>query len=135
MTDRDDGVGTRIWFERYIDAFNASDFAGFGGYYADDVRFFGQAGSFEGAAAVLAFYRTVKARASETLELLTFVGTADHVAAEIRTTLAAREDWPDMPTGAMAKGDTRQSVNFIFYDIVEGRFARVRSARFARGQG
>lgn len=121
----------RAWFERYLELFNNSDFAGFGSYYSDDVDFCGQAAQMRGRDAVLDFYRLVKSRVSETLELITFVAAADRIAAEIRTTLVAREDWPDFPTGAMRAGDVRQSVSFIFYDIVDGRFSRIRSARFA----
>jgi hypothetical protein len=125
--------GTRPWFEAYIAAFNAHDYAGFSAYYAPDVRFFGQAATLEGAAAVVAFYRSVQARIDETVELLNFVsGAPSRVAAEIRTTLVAREDWPDFPTGALLRGQRRQSISFVIYDIAGGRFTRVRSARFRR---
>lgn len=127
----------RPWFEAYVDAFNHNDFAGFGAYYADDVIFQGQAAQVIGRDAVLAFYRKVKSRLDETLDLLTFVAAADgtRIVAEVRTRLVAREDWPGMPTGPMKKGDRRESVNFILYDIADGHFARVRSARFSGGQG
>jgi len=123
--------GTRPWFEAYIAAFNARDYPGFSAYYAPDVRFFGQAATLEGAAAVVDFYRRVHARIDETVELLSFIsGAPSRVAAEIRTTLVARGDWPDFPTGALLRGQRRQSINFVFYDIAAGRFTRVRSARF-----
>ena len=125
--------GTRPWFEAYIAAFNARDYPGFSAYYAPDVRFFGQAATLEGAAAVVNFYRGVHARLDETVDLLNFVsGAPSRVAAEIRTTLVAREDWPDFPTGALLRGQRRQSINFVLYDIAAGRFTRVRSARFRR---
>lgn len=130
-------MSLRPWFEAYLDAFNRNDFAGFGAYYAPDVVFVGQAAQVNGREAVLAFYRTVKARLDETLELLTFVGAADgtRIAAEVRTRLVAREDWPDLPTGAMRAGDRRESVSFILYDIADARFTRVRSARFGPRAG
>jgi len=121
----------RRWFERYLEAFNRSDFEAFGAYYADDVAFHGQAARLEGRDAVLDFYRTVKARLDETIELLSFVGVPGRIAAELRTTLTARERWPDFPTGPLETGEVRQSVNFVFYDLVGGRFARIRSARFS----
>ncbi len=128
-----DEISLRGWFEAYVAAFNRDDFDAFGAYYADDVIFEGQAAQLIGRAAVLAFYRGVKAKLDETLELLTFVGSRDlgRIAVEMRTRLVARHDWPDMPTGAMRRGEVRESVNFILYDIVDGRFARIRSARFA----
>ncbi|BAK65620.1 hypothetical protein SLG_09450 [Sphingobium sp. SYK-6] len=122
----------RAWFEAYLAAFNRGDFEGFGAYYADDVQFFGQAATLTGRAAVLDFYRGVRARLDETVDLLSFVGSETMAAAEIRTTLVAREDWPDFPTGPLTKGARRQSINFAFYDIADGRFTRIRSARFRR---
>jgi hypothetical protein len=125
--------GTRPWFDAYLEAFNARDYAGFSAFYAPDLRFFGQAATLEGAAAVVNFYRKVHARIDEKVELLTFVsGGPARIAAELRTTLVAREDWPDFPTGALVRGQRRQSLNFAMYDIEDGRFVRVRSARFRR---
>ena len=122
----------RAWFEAYLAAFNRNDFAGFGAYYADDVQFCGQAATLDGRAAVLDFYRGVKARLDETVDLLGFVGDDTMIAAEIRTTLVAREDWPDFPTGPLVAGQRRQSINFALYDLAGGRFTRIRSARFRR---
>lgn len=125
--------GTRPWFEAYLAAFNARDYPGFSAYYAPGVRFFGQAATLEGAAAVVDFYRMVHARLDETVDLVTFVsGGPTRIMAEIRTTLVAREDWPDFPTGALTQGQRRASLNFALYDIDDGRFTRIRSARFAR---
>jgi len=126
MSDR------RAWFETYLAAFNRNDFAGFGAYYAEDVQFFGQAATLAGRAAVLDFYHGVKARLDETVELLSFVGDEAMIAAEIRTTLVPREDWPDFPTGPLLAGQRRQSINFALYDIAGDRFTRIRSARFRR---
>jgi len=122
----------RAWFEAYLAAFNRGDFEGFGAYYAEDVQFFGQAATLTGRDAVLDFYRGVRARLDETVDLLAFVGGADMAAAEIRTTLVAKEDWPDFPTGALRRGQRRQSINFALYDIAGDRFTRIRSARFRR---
>ncbi|WP_129791354.1 nuclear transport factor 2 family protein [Sphingosinicella sp. CPCC 101087] len=125
--------GTRPWFDAYLEAFNARDYAGFSAFYAPGLRFFGQAATLEGAAAVVDFYRKVHARIDEKVELLTFVsGGSARIAAELRTTLVAREDWPDFPTGALIRGQRRQSLNFAMYDIEDGRFVRIRSARFRR---
>ncbi len=122
----------RAWLEAYLDAFNHNDFEGFGAYYAQDVQFFGQAATLTGRSAILDFYRGVKARIDERVDLLSFVGSKDMIAAEICTTLVPLEDWPDFPTGPLAKGERRQSINFAFYDIADGKFTRIRSARFRR---
>lgn len=122
--------GTRAWLEAYIAAFNAADFDGFGAFYDDDVEFHGQAAQVTGRDAVLAFYRAARARLDERVDLLSFVGSPTACAAEILTTIRAREPWPDFPTGALAAGETRASIAFAFYDIAAGRFTRIRTARF-----
>lgn len=124
--------GSRAWFEAYLAAFNAADFDGFGAYYAPDVQFHGQAAQLTGRDAVLAFYRSVRARLDEHIHLAAYLGSENLAAAEIVTTLIPLENWPDFPTGPLQKGQRRRSVNFAFYDIAEGRFTRIRSARFAR---
>ena len=83
----------RAWFEAYLDAFNRSDFAAFGAYYAEDVAFHGQAAQLNGREAVLGFYRGVKARLTETIELLSFVGAPGRIAAISRSSRAAAAVW------------------------------------------
>jgi len=122
--------GTSDWFASYLSAFNAADFQGFGAFYHDDVEFHGQAAQVVGREAVLAFYRKVRARIDERVDLLSFVGSPTLCAAEIRTTIRARDSWPDFPTGPLADGEIRASIAFAFYDIADGRFTRIRSARF-----
>ncbi|AKH42239.1 hypothetical protein FHS61_000008 [Altererythrobacter atlanticus] len=129
---KDPEPGSRAWFEAYLAAFNAGDAASFGSFYDPDLIFEGQAASLSGREAVLDFYRLVHSRIDETVELLTFVGSASHCAAELATTLEPLEDWPDFPTGPLKTGEQRRSVNFAFYDLREGRFARIRSARYWR---
>lgn len=124
------GPGTRAWFEGYLAAFNTADFEGFGAFYHPRLEFHGQAAQFVGREAVLAFYRGVRDRLAEHIELVSFVGSSAMCAAEIATTLHAHEDWLDFPTGPLRAGETRTSINFAFYDIAEARFIRIRSARF-----
>lgn len=130
-------VASQPWFEAYLAAFNRADEAGFGSYYADDVQFFGQAAQVTGRQAVLDFYSMVRKYLHERVDLLTFVGdpAGKHMLAVLRTTLVAHTDWPNMPTGALKVGDTRESVNFVMYDIAGGLFTRVRSARFSPQKG
>src|SRR3954453_4810220 len=89
------------WFESYLDAFIRADFAGFGACYSDAVIFQGQAAQLVGRGAVLDFYGKVRTYLDERVELWSFVGGPDgsRIAAELRTTLVALRDWPDMPTG------------------------------------
>lgn len=122
----------RTWFEGYLTAFNGKDYSGFSAYYADDIKFHGQAATLVGRQAVVDFYTDVHKRLDEKVELIDLVGNDRLLAAEIRTTLVAREDWPDFPTGALKAGDRRGIIGFVFYNVENGRFTRIRSARYAK---
>ena len=116
-------------FRQYIDAFNRSDFDGFSGYYMPDIDFRGRGGTFAGKDAVLTFYRGVKARMRETLTIRGLVVGKRQWVADIVTELYAQEDWPDFASGAIKKGETRRSENFIWYELEGDKFKRVRSGR------
>lgn len=124
-------IGTRKWFERYLDAFNNNDFDGFSAFYAPDVEFFGQAAVLKGAGQIVEFYRMVMDRLDEHVALKTFVGSEKNIAIEIVTTLQFKKDWPDFAPGPMNAGDRREAINFVFYDLENGLFKRIRSARYA----
>jgi hypothetical protein len=125
----------RAWFDGYVDAFNRSDFEGFGAYYAEDVEFVGQAAELYGRKAVLDFYRAVKSRMMEGLSVRQFVGAHDRIGVEIETRLQALVDWPDFPTGPLEAGQKIGVLSFVFYDIRDGRFVRIRSAAYQRQAG
>ena len=122
-------------FRRYVEAFNGGDFPGFGAFYAADVDFRGQGGQFRGRAAVLEFYRTVKRRVRETLTIEALVVNERAILADMLTELHVLEDWPDFATGPLHRGETRRSENFIWYDIEQRHFTRVRSAHYGDGTG
>lgn len=124
--------GTRGWFEDYLAAFNAGAFEALAAFYARDVEFSGRAAELRGRNAVVEFYRRIRPRLAEHVELLSFVGSKQVCAAELVTTLTPLEDWPDFPTGPLVRGQERRSVNFAFYDLSDGRFTRIRSAGFRR---
>ena len=116
-------------FQAYIDAFNRSDFDGFSRYYLPDIDFRGRGGTFAGRDAVLEFYRGVKSQVRETLTLRGLVVGRRQWVADVVTELQAQQDWPDFPTGALKKGETRRSENFIWYELEGDKFKRVRSGR------
>jgi len=124
---------TRQDFQRYIDAFNRGDFDTLGEYYAADVDFRGQGGQFRGRQAVLDFYRGVKHRVHETLSIQELVVGERAILVDLLTELQVLEDWPDFPRGALHRGETRRSENFIWYDIEDHHFKRVRSAHYGAG--
>ncbi|MAW78726.1 MAG: hypothetical protein CMI63_00680 [Parvularcula sp.] len=125
-------IGSREWFEVYLDAFNNNDFDGFSAFYAPDVEFYVQAANLKGPAQVIEFYTMVMDRIDEHVALKTFVGSKTNIAIELVTTLKFKKDWPDFAPGPMKAGDHREAVNFVFYDLNEkGLFTRIRSARYA----
>jgi len=121
---------TRRWFDSYIDAFNAPDWDRLMDFYHPDILFEGRTGVREGRDALVTFYKMLKGRVHERMEILSFVGTADHIMAEVRVHIEPLDDWPDFPTGALRKGQKLQSVNFMFYDMMDGRITRLRAAPF-----
>jgi ketosteroid isomerase-like protein len=125
-------VMTEADFRSYLAAFNRNDFDAFGSFYAPDVKFFGRAAQLEGRENVIGFYRNVKARVRETLTLHGLVIGPHALVADLETELHALADYPDFPTGPLHCGDTRRSQNFIWYDVAENRFTRVRSAHHRR---
>ena len=126
-----DGI-TEQDFRDYIAAFNRSDFDGFGKFYADDVEFEGRGRHFKSRDEVLNFYREVKAKMRETITVKEVaVGDSD-LAAEIETELVAFEDWPEFVTGPIKKGDVILTQNFVWYEIRNGKFQHIRSARYRK---
>ncbi|MEO9130952.1 MAG: nuclear transport factor 2 family protein [Sphingomonas sp.] len=128
------GIGLQPWFDDYLAAFNRADFPAFGAFHADDVILQAATAQVTGRDAVLDFYRKVRSYLDERVDLLCFVGAPDEsrIAAELRITMVAQRDWPDMPAGPMLAGDTRQSVAFAIYDIAGCRITRIRTARFSQ---
>jgi hypothetical protein len=119
-------------FRDYIAAFNRSDFPGFSRYYAADVEFEGRGRHFRSSAEVLDFYRTVKARMRETITVLEVIVGEQGIAAEIETELLAFDDWPELVTGPIKKGEIIRTQSFVWYEIKDGKFAHIRSARYRK---
>jgi ketosteroid isomerase-like protein len=121
---------TEADFRSYIAAFNRNDAAGFSRFYADDIHFVGRAAELHSRDAIVNFYAGVKRRLRETLTVHAVVISEHAIVADIETELLALDDWPDFPTGAFKRGDTRRSQNFLWYDIAGNHFTRIRSAHY-----
>jgi sulfur carrier protein ThiS len=117
-------------FRDYIDCFNRDDFAGFSRYYTDDVVLELPKKELRGPQAIVDFYRVVKARIRETLQINEVVADDEGLAAEVDTEFLALEDWPDFIVRPVKKGDSIRIVSFVHYKIRDGRFAHIKSARF-----
>jgi hypothetical protein len=119
-------------FHDYIDSFNRNDFEGFAKYYAADVLLELPSKQLHGRQAIVDFYREVKARVRETLQIKQVVCDDEGLAAEVATEFFGLEDWPDFIAGPLGKGESIRIVSFVMYRIRNGKFAHIRSARFRR---
>lgn len=114
----------------YIDRFNRSDFAGFGAYYCDDVVFeLGEKKRIVGREAILDFYREVKAKVRETLDILSVAVGPDVMAVHVATEFYALEDWPDFIAGPLKQGEALHIESLGYYYLRDGKFARILGAR------
>jgi hypothetical protein len=122
-------VNKKLYAE-YIDSFNRDDFEGFSKYYAEDVvlNLSGRK-TLHGRQAIIDFYREVKSKIRETLEIRNVVADEDGLAVEVATEFHALEDWPDFIAGSIRKGESIHIVSWAFYKIVNGRFTHIRSTR------
>lgn len=118
-------------FRSYVSAFNASDYAGFGRFYADDVVFeLGAMKRIVGRDNILAFYREVKAHITEVVTPLHVIITPARIAMHCRTTFDTFADWPDFEIWPTRAGDHREVETIAMYEVVDDRFTHIRGARF-----
>ena len=115
----------------YIDCFNRNDFDGFGKYYCEDVVFeLGEKKRIVGRENILDFYREVKARIRETLDILSVSSGPDSLAVHVATEFYALEDWPDFIAGPLMKGESLWIESLGYYYLKDGKIARILGARF-----
>lgn len=118
-------------FRNYVAAFNASDFEGFGRFYADDVVFeLGAMKRIDGRDNILAFYREVKAHIVEVVTPLSVIVTPTRIAMHCHTTFDTFKDWPDFEIWPTRAGDHREVETIAMYEVDGDRFTHIRGARF-----
>ena len=118
-------------FRRYVAAFNANDYAGFGAFYADDVVFeLGSMKRIVGREAILDFYREVKAHITEVVTPLGVLVGPSNVAMYCRTTFDTFADWPDFEIWPTKAGDHREVETIAWYEHNGSQFTYIRGVRF-----
>jgi ketosteroid isomerase-like protein len=115
-------------FRSYVAAFNRSDFDAFSRFYARDVEFRGRPGERKGRDEVVNLYRDIRTRVREKITIHALVIGEHSIVADMETELYGLVDWPDLKSGALKQGETRRSQNFIWYDVTDDHFTRIRSA-------
>jgi ketosteroid isomerase-like protein len=120
-------------FATYIDAFNRDDYAVFGDYYNEDVVLV-IAGKKElrGRQAIFDFYKIVKSQTQRTIQINKIITAPNHLAVELQSEFLALQDLPDFSAGPMKKGGRIFINTFVFYNLRDGKFARIRSAEFRK---
>ncbi len=122
---------TEADYADYIAYFNANDFEGFGRYYCDDVVFnLGEKKQIIGRENILDFYRDVKAKVRETLEILGVAAGPDTLAVHVRTEFFGLADWPDFIAGRLMKGEAINIESLGFYYLRGGKISHILGARY-----
>ena len=117
----------------YMAAFNRSDYEALCDFYCPDVRLvIGSGKELVGRQAIVDFYRDVKSKTRRSISILQCFSNGLTVAAELESEFLATEDSPDFTSGPMTRGDRLYLNSFVFYDLREGRYARIRAAMFKR---
>jgi len=122
---------TEADYADYIACFNANDFEGFGRYYCDDVIFnLGEKRQIIGRENILDFYRDVKSKVRETLDIIGVATGSGTLACHVRTEFFGLADWPDFVAGPLMKGETLHIESLGFYYLRDGKFAQILGARY-----
>ncbi len=125
----EDGM-TRADYDEYLALFNAND-SSFIKFYHPDVVLELSGSEIRGAQGIKDFYAEVKKYISEKVEVTTFIRDGDKLAVEIPTTFEVIADWDDSFWGIpLKKGQVLRIVSWGIYDIKDGKFKRIRTARY-----
>ena len=118
-------------YEQYVEWFNQNDPRFLEFYHPDVVLELGAA-TLEGANAIRDFYAEVKAHIKETVTVTHFVSDATGVAAEIPTVFKVFKDWPEPNyfKRPLKKGEVFRVVSFGLYWMDNGKFRRIKAARY-----
>jgi len=115
-------------FRAYIEAFNRGDFEAVTANYTDDVELVNGAGTrLVGKAAIVDFYRKVRADTDRTIEIVECFADEEGIGADLKSEFVATRDAPDFPSGPMAKGDRLRINSFAIYSLRGGKLARIKA--------
>lgn len=120
---------TRDDYLRYIDHFNNKRYDQIAPYYADDIEVNLSTITLKGPQGIVAFYTDFHTYVREFVDVKYLVMDAGGVATELYTEFDCFRDYPN-PALPFKKGDVRRVLNFVHYDLENGKFKRIRVARY-----
>jgi hypothetical protein len=74
----------------------------------------------------------VKSQTQRTLRINKFVATPEHIAVELESEFLALQDLPQFTAGPMRQGGRIFINTFVLYNLLDGKFSRIRSALFRK---
>ena len=125
----DEGM-TRDAYNEYLELFNANDPTFIKFYHPDVVLELGTS-QIVGAEGIRDFYANVKQYIRERVDVTTFITDGNQLAVEIPTTFEVIKDWEDSFWGVpLEQGQVMRIISWGIYDIEDGKFKRIRTARY-----
>lgn len=120
-------------FMRYIAAFNASDSAAYGQFYAPSIAFRNGAGAeLVGPAAIIAHYKSLKGRIARKMEVLGVVSGQDALCASLHSRFEIVSPSEPFAGEQLAKGDVVMLESIALYELEGERFARIAAKTISR---
>jgi len=120
---------TKDDFLRYIDHFNNKRYDQIVPYYAEDVEIQLPNITLRGPQGIVSFYTDFHTCVHEHVDVKYLVTDENAVAAEMYTEFECFRDYPNAAL-PFKMGETRRLLNFVHYDLEDGRFKRIRVARY-----
>jgi len=120
---------TKEDFQRYLDSFNKKLYDQLVPYYAADVEVELPGLTLKGPQEIVSFYADFHTYVREYVEARYLVVDETGVAVEMYTEFECFRDYPNEKL-PFKKGEVRRLLNFVHYDLENGRFKRIRVARY-----
>lgn len=118
----------RSRFDEYIARFNAEDATAFDEFIAPDMQMTNGTLEFTGVEGMKAHYARIWGTFRETLTIGRYLTDDNHIAIEMHTLFTALKDEPDSTFGPVVAGETFVFQGLIMYDVVDGKFTKIRVA-------
>lgn len=107
----------RAQFDEYVRYFNAEDPRGFEKFLAEDVHVQNGRLKFQGVDKMKAHYAKIWGKMKETLNVLSFISSDDHIAVNLWTHFDVLTDDKESIFGSVKKGEMFDFTGIVFYTV------------------